>query len=309
VGNKNPKLTDGPPGEYLTDRLTDESINFLDGVGQDPFFMMLSFYTVHTPIQANKRHLAKFEKKLSSMPDTIIHTKVEGDGVTVLNQVNAAYASMVYAMDENVGRLIAGLKAKGLYDNTTIIFTSDNGGLSTLDSRYKRPAPTSVTPLRGGKGWLYEGGIRVPLLIKPAGAVMVGKEIDVPVVGHDLFPTICGLTETKLPEDVLIDGLDLQPLMYGDGTLDREYVFWHYPHYHGSGWEPGAAIRKGDWKVIEFYDERVELYNLKDDISESNEVSIKHPLVLLDLRLKLTNLQIDMKAKWYSENPDFKPKD
>ena len=301
----NPKILDGPDGEYLTDRLTDESISFLDGVGQDPFFLMLSYYTVHTPIQASEKHLTKFEKKLSMMPDSTIQTREEGKGVTVLNQLDPAYASMVYAMDENIGRLISKLKAMGIYDSSTLIFTSDNGGLSTLEKRYNKNAPTAVTPLRGGKGWLYEGGIRVPLLIKPAMVSVTATEINEPVIGHDLLPTICSLTDTPLPEGVVIDGFNLTPLMNGSDALDREYLYWHYPHYHGSAWTPGAAIRKGNWKVIEFYDERVELYNLKNDISESTEVSIKQPLELLDLRMKLMNLQKEMHAKWHTENPTY----
>lgn len=303
---KNPKLTDGPEGEYLTDRLTDESISFIEEVGADPFFMMLSFYTVHTPIQANKKHLAKFKTKLDAIEEPMIQTKEEGRGVTVMNQVNAEYASMVYAMDENVGRLLAALKAKGLFDNSTIIFTSDNGGLSTLDRGRRRPAPTSVVPLRGGKGWLYEGGIRVPLLIKPPTDNVIGKEINVPVIGHDLFPTAINLAGVKLQTDLAVDGVDLSPLLIGEGELEREDLFWHYPHYHGSGWIPGAAIRQGDWKLIEFQESGVvELYNLAQDIAEQNDLASANPELVQRLLSKLHNQQSQLGAKHISLNPAY----
>jgi arylsulfatase A-like enzyme len=293
----NPKLTDGPDGEYLTDRITNETINFVENVGDEPFFLMLSFYTVHTPIQASKRNLEKFEEKLKSFNSKDSAQRIEGRGITTLEQRDAAYASMVYAMDENVGRLISSLKEKGLYENTTIIFTSDNGGLSTLDSKYNRVAPTSVLPLRGGKGWLYEGGIRVPLLIKPAhyqGKKRISSE---PVISHDFYPTIVSLAGLNTEAEQSIDGVNLSSILSGNKTLDRKELYWHYPHYHGSGWTPGAAIRQGDWKLIEFYESNtVELYNLSDDISEANDLSIKNPDKVISLQSRLHELQESMHA-------------
>ena len=164
----NPQLSDGPPGEYLTDRLTNEVLRFISDRARDkqPFLTFLSYYTVHTPIQAGP-HIDLFTDKLNLMSDTV-KTTTRKDYQTTQNHRNPEYASMVYSLDENIGKIISSLKKKKLYDKSTIIFTSDNGGLSTLLSRYERVAPTSVLPLRGGKGWLYEGGIRVPLLIKPA---------------------------------------------------------------------------------------------------------------------------------------------
>ncbi len=172
---KNPMLSDGPEGEYLTDRLTDESIKFMEENGENPFLLFLSFYTVHTPIQANKDHIGYFQSKKDKLPgggEPLL--EVEHDGSTLTNQANAEYASMVYSMDENVGRLVTYLEQSRLSENTYIIFTSDNGGLSTLPSG--RVAPTSVKPLRAGKGWCYEGGIRVPLIIKtPTGIIREPK--------------------------------------------------------------------------------------------------------------------------------------
>ena len=163
---KNPKLRDGPEGEYLTDRLTDEALDLIKKRNKsEPFALFLSFYNVHTPIQANLEHVDYFNEKLLKMNDNVVRTRGEGEALTRLNQTDAEYASMVYSVDENMGKLINSLKDNDLYENSLIIFTSDNGGLSTL----RRVAPTSVYPLRAGKGWLYEGGIKIPQLIKLPG--------------------------------------------------------------------------------------------------------------------------------------------
>lgn len=303
----NPKLKDGPDGEYLTDRITDESINFVNHTGDSPFFLFLSFYTVHTPIQASKRHLDRFEQKLQALDNKVASQRTDGHGITTLTQRNPAYASMVYAMDENVGRLLEALKEQGLFENTTIIFTSDNGGLSTLNRGAAHLAPTSVLPLRAGKGWLYEGGIRVPLLIKPAHYQNKKRAIAAPVIGYDFYPTILSLTGIAPEADQVFDGVDLSPLLTGNDKLDREALYWHYPHYHGSGWAPGAAIRQGAWKLLEFYESNtVELYNLIDDIAESNDLSEEEPEKVEALRTKLYELQKSMNANRAILNPEFK---
>jgi arylsulfatase A-like enzyme len=303
---QNPKLKDGPEGEYLTDRLTNESIAFLDTI-KKPFFLFLAYYTVHTPVQANKEYIEKFRLKLTNLEDKEITHRDEGRGVTTLNQRNPAYASMLYALDANVGRLIDKLKAEGLYENTTIIFTSDNGGLSTLEKSGDRLAPTSVLPLRAGKGWLYEGGIRVPLLIKPSSYSSEARICREPVTGHDFYPTILSLAGISPDSSLLIDGLDLSPLLIDQKkVLDREELFWHYPHYHGSAWTPGASIRQGDWKLIEFYEsDIVELYNLSDDISETNNLASVHPEKVTVLLNRLHALQQSMSADNARINPTY----
>ena len=266
---KNPYLTDGPEGEFLTDRLTNESIKFLDTIKDHPFFLYLPYYTVHTPIQANKQHVDKFKQKLKTMDSQGITDRKEGLAVTKLVQRNPEYASMVYSLDENVGKLIEKLKKEGLYENTTIIFTSDNGGLTTIREGLNYQRPTSVRPLRGGKGWLYEGGIRVPLLIKPANYKAGSRVVSEPVISHDFFPTLLSQANITIDDTIEIDGFDLTPLFAGN-HIDRQEIYWHYPHYHASGWTPGAAIRQGDWKLIEFYETKtLELYNLSEDISET----------------------------------------
>ncbi|MEQ8338664.1 MAG: sulfatase-like hydrolase/transferase, partial [Cyclobacteriaceae bacterium] len=185
-----------------------------------------------------------------------------------------AYASMVYAMDQNVGRIIDKLKKKGLLEHTIVVFTSDNGGLSTLHKDRKNPGPTSVLPLRGGKGWLYEGGIRVPLLYKPLYYKGGEKVVDTPVISHDFYPTILSQMGLTTPEDPPVDGIDFTPALEDPANIPERDLVWHYPHYHGSGWTPGSAIRSGKWKLIEFYETgKVELYDLREDMAEANELS------------------------------------
>ena len=265
---KNPKLSDGPEGEYLTDRLTEEALGLIKNHDNSkPFALFLSFYNVHTPIQPNLEHVDYFNEKLSKMNDNVVRTRVEGEAITRLNHTNAEYASMVYAVDENIGKLIKSLKNEGLYKNSLIIFTSDNGGLSTL----KRIAPTSVYPLRAGKGWLYEGGIKIPQLIKIPGN-SENVKVNELTVSYDLFPTI--LDFAGIQNDNKIDGVSLMPSLKGKPRIDRKNIYWHFPHYHGSLWKPGSAIRSGDWKLVLHYESNeVELFNLKDDPGELNDVS------------------------------------
>ena len=197
--------------------------------------------------------------------DATIQTTNEGKAISVLNQRNPNYASMVHSTDENIGRLISFLKDKNLYDNTLIIFTSDNGGLSTQD----RVAPTSTKPLRAGKGWLYEGGIRIPQLIKFVNQKNQHLN-DNPVVSYDLFATV--VNHLKLNHNLdEKDGIDLS---FSNKKIKREYILWHFPHYHGSLWKPGSAIRSGDWKLIFDYESNeAKLFDLKEDPSELNDIS------------------------------------
>lgn len=300
---KNPKLTDGPEGEYLTDRLTNESLQFIENNQKQPFFLFLSYYTVHTPIQANPLYLEKYQEKLAHIPDSLVRKSVEHEGMSVQNQANPAYASMVHAMDKNVGRIKAKLEELGLLENTLIVFTSDNGGLSTLFPN--RTAPTSVRPLRGGKGWCYEGGIRVPLIFYQKGKISPAISEEA-VISHDFYPSLLNWAKIN-PGDQKLDGVDLSPLLSKKNTsLQREELFWHFPHYHGSAWKPGAALRKGNWKLIEFYEEgKAELYKLDEDIGESKELSQEFPEVFIEMRERLKELQMESKAKFPQINPDY----
>ena len=297
---KNPRLSDGPEGEYLTDRLTLETIELIKNRDtKKPFAAFLSFYNVHTPIQENKEFIDYYVEKLKSYENTSPETVKEGDAITLLNQRNAKYASMVHATDYNVGRIINFLKENNLYENTLIVFTSDNGGLSTL----RRVAPTSVYPLRAGKGWLYEGGIRIPQLIKLP--KQINKEIiSEPVVSYDLFPTIVNVL--NLNHSVSdIDGVDLTNL-FVKKEIERDFIFWHFPHYHGSLWKPGSALRNNDWKLVELHEEnKVELYNLKDDISETVDVSNRFPEITSRLVNKLNEIKIDLGANKATINENY----
>ncbi len=308
---KNPKLDDGPKGEYLPDRLTDETLAFMkkhvDSAPGKPFLAYLAFYTVHTPIQACKRHLDYFKKKLAAMRFTGPALKQEHGGRSRTHQDNAAYATMVHAMDENVGRLLDALEKLNIADDTVVVFMSDNGGLCTLGRR--AGGPTSNLPLRSGKGWCYEGGIREPFIIRAPGVATAGRSCPVPVVSMDFLPTMLELAGLKARPDRHCDGMSLVPLLKGGDSLSRPALYWHYPHYHGSTWTPGAAIRAGDWKLIEFYHYgKAELYNLADDIGERRELSEKHPDKKAELLAMLHAWQKKLGAKMPRPNPRYKSK-
>ena len=268
----NPELSDGPEGEYLTDRLGDESLKFIEANRDNPFFLYLSFYTVHTPIQPKEDYKNRYGEKLKTMPEHTGERFIpEGDISTARQaQDNPAYAGMVQSMDENVGRVLDKLEELGIADNTIVIFMSDNGGLSTVPWE----GPTSNVPLRAGKGWLYEGGIRTPMIIRWPGIVKPGSLCSEPVTSVDFYPTMLDMAGLPLRPEQHEDGVSLVPLMKGDKSLNRDAIYWHFPHYHGSGSKPGGAVRAGDYKLIEFFeDNRLELYNLNDDIGEKNDLS------------------------------------
>ncbi len=303
---KNPALEDGPEGEYLPDRLTDETISFMKNRDKSkPFLAYLAYYTVHTPIQAGPRHLDKYKKRLADMPQRDLSNSVtERNAETKLWQDRADYATMVQGMDDNIGRLMDALDEMGIDDNTVVIFTSDNGGLATS----RRPGPTSNAPLRSGKGWCYEGGIRVPLIIRAPGLTRAGTVSKEPVVSMDYFPTMLEIAGIGLKPKLHADGCSLLPVIKKGTQLDREAICWHYPHYHGSTWTPGAAIRARDWKLIEFYEEeRNELYNLADDIGEKNDLAKKMPGKARQMHGMLKAWQKKMGAKMPVPNPNYKP--
>ncbi len=192
---------------------------------------------------------------------------------------------MVAAMDENVGRLLKKLDELGLGDNTIVVFTSDNGGLSTLG---RRGAPTSVRPLRGGKGWCYEGGIRVPWIIRAPGVTKAGSQSKVPIYSADLYPTLLDLAGLPQRPAQHYDGVDLSGVLRGGAAPMRDFIVWYYPHYHGSTWKPGAAIRSGKWKLVEHYTTgTVELFNLEKDPGEKRDISKKSPEKTAELLGKL----------------------
>jgi arylsulfatase A-like enzyme len=304
---KNPALEDGPDKEYLPDRLTDETIEFIKTRdAKKPFLAYLAFYTVHTPIQAAPRHVKKYRQRADELPELPDGGFVADHHVnTKIRQDRPDYASMVQAMDDNVGRLMSALDQLKLSDDTVVIFTSDNGGLSTLP----RPSgPTSNYPLRSGKGWCYEGGIRVPLIIRAPGVTKPGSVTDQPVISMDFFPTMLNLAGIAQKPKLHADGTDLTALIKDGKELKRDAIYWHYPHYHGSGWTPGAAIRAGKWKLIEFFeDSHIELYDLASDPGEQNDLAEKMPEKAAQVYKMLKDWQKKLSAKLPTPNPDYKP--
>lgn len=301
-----PGLDGGKDGEYLTDRLTQESIQFIENNKEGPFLLYFAYYNVHTPIQAKPELVQKYERKMAQYPiesgEPIIE---ERDAITKQKQDNPTYAGMVQSVDESVGALLDKLEELGLSDNTVIIFTSDNGGLTTLPKGYQ--IPTAVTPLRAGKGWLYEGGIRVPAIIKWPGKVEKNSRSSTPIISTDFYPTILEMTGTSPIPNQHNDGESLLPLLTQQGDLSREALFWHFPHYHGSKNRPSAAIRMGNYKLIEWFeDQSQELYNLEADISEQNNLMEEMPKKAAELSTLLHQWQKNIGALKPQPNPNFK---
>lgn len=284
----NPRLSDGPPGEHLPDRLATETVKFMTEHKSEPFLAYLAFYSVHTPLMSREDLRQKYLKKKERLKIKGPIFGREGDRKVRLVQEHAVYAGMVEAMDLAVGKVLRGLDDLGLANNTVVMFMSDNGGLSTSEGH-----PTSNLPLRAGKGWMYEGGIREPMIVRAPGVTRPGSVCDSPVISTDFFPTILELAGVPAEPDHHLDGVSFVSLLKG-GTRERPAMFWHYPHYGNQGGAPTGAIRDGDWKLIEWYEDgRLELFNLAEDLSEKHNVAAEHP----DLTQKLaTRLR-----KWRSE--------
>jgi len=297
---RNPRLADGPKGEFLTARLTDASLAFIEANKDQPFLLYHAFYTVHTPLQAPAELKKKYEakaRKLAPAPEFGEEEQALPSRAVRkvrIQQKHATYAAMVESMDHSVGRILDRLQALGLDDNTVVCFTSDNGGLSTSEG-----SPTSNLPLRGGKGWTYEGGIRVPYLIRWPGVTKPASVCTAPVVSMDFFPTlleICGLAPRPAQHQ---DGRSLVSLLKGGKHIDRDALYWHYPHYSNQGGIPSGAIRSGDWKLIErFEDGRVHLYNLASDLSEQKDLAGEQPERADAMRKKLHAWYAEVDAKF-----------
>ena len=300
----NPALKSKKKGEYLTERLTEESVKFLEERDADkPFLLYLSYYNIHTPIQPYKKRIDHYTAKAAKMFKGKTPTQKEHEGITRMRQDNAALASMVAAVDDSVGTLLGKLKELKLDQNTVVIFFSDNGGLSTRGG--KRFGPGCNLPLRASKGWLYEGGVREPTIIRAPGFTQPGSVSRKPMISMDFFPTMLELAGLPAQPKLHADGQSLVSQLKGNDKGSRT-LYWHYPHYHGSSWKPGAAIRDGDWKLIEFYHhEKFELYNLANDIGEQKNLAASHPQKAAELRAKLAAWQKQLKAKMPVPNPAY----
>ena len=288
-----PNLVNREKGEYLTDRLGQEACKFIEANKDKPFFLYLTHYAVHTPIQSKPGLKAKYQKK----------NPVGG-------HKNAAYAGMIESMDDSIGAVQATLKRLKLEENTVVIFFSDNGGHGGV---------TSNAPLRGSKGMLYEGGIREPLVVKWPGVTKPGAVCNEPVIGVDLYPTFLEMVGARRPKNYQLDGLSIAPLLRDStASLDRAALFWHFPCYlqgytprHGPfRTTPAAAIRMGDWKLIEFFEDgKLELYNLKEDLSEENDLAKTMPAKTKELHAAMLKWRRSVKAPVPTEkNPLYDPK-
>jgi len=288
-----------PKGEYLTDRLTDEAIEFIEASRRGPFFLYLSHHAVHTPIQAKKELIEKYKKKKPSNAHN-----------------NPTYAAMIESMDQSVGRVMDKLDELGLTDNTAVFFFSDNGGYGNA---------TSMVPLRGSKGMLYEGGIRVPTAVRWPGKAKPGRLCDVPVIGIDFYPTILEMAAVQRPSGHILDGQSIVGLLntknskfeIRNSKFEKRSIFWHFPAYlepyNKQQWPwrttPAGAVRQGNWKLIEFFEDgKLDLYNLKDDIAEKNNLAATMPDKAKELHRVLINWRKSIGAPIPTErNPQYDP--
>ena len=281
----------GKPGDYLTDKLTDHALRFIEQQQVQPFFLSLWFHTVHTPIEGKSKLVQHFQAKKPGK----IHNHCD-------------YAAMVASLDENVGRILQRLDDLKLAENTVVILTSDNGGLDIPNAKSNRIAPTRNAPYRSGKGTLYEGGIRVPLMIRWPGVTTAGNECQEMVSSQDFYATLAeaaGHRAAVLPKH---DGEYLGPLLKNPRQrLSRKTLYWHYPHYY-SRMTPASAVRDGDWKLIHYYeDDRLELFNLQDDPAETKNLATVLPTRTQALQIKLNTWRQQTDAKAPTANPDWKP--
>lgn len=277
----------GGEGVYLTDQLAAEAVKAVEEFGDDPFFFYFPFYNVHTPLQGRPDLVAKYEKKLAANPD--------------VKHANVQYAAMVENVDEAIGRVIEAMEKSGALENSLIIFTSDNGGLS--------PQATTNAPLRQGKGTIYEGGVRVPAIVRWPGKAKAGAVSDEPIITVDIFPTIAEAVGLEIDEEV--DGLSLRPVLENPETNDlgRVAIFWHYPHYHMMGGIPHSAVRMGDWKLIERHGDpaTLELYHLAEDIHEDHNLADSDPERAKAMQQRLAEWRKSVDAQMPTVNADYDP--
>ena len=297
----NPKLQDGPEGESLTIRLANETAAFIDQQRSgEPFFAFLSFYAVHAPIQTTEDLWKKYRDKAVEQTKDGVRFKFDRRYAVRLKQDHPVFGGLVETMDTAVGIVLNKLRETGLDDNTIVVFTSDNGGLSSGDGH-----GTSVLPLRGGKGRQFEGGIRVPYYVYVPRATNSGADIDVPVSGVDFYPTLLELTGLKIPGNHRVDGRSLVPLLKGERIANRA-LYWHYPHYGNQGGEPSSMIMEGKWKLILYHeDDSVELYDVVKDIGEQKDVFELQKEKAAALKAKLDQWLAGTNAKFPTANPEF----
>lgn len=303
---KNPKLEDGPKGENLSVRLGQETVNFMrehkEKHSDKPFFAYLSFYAVHGPLQTSQKNWAYFRDKAEKMGISEKGFEVDRTLPVRQTQDNPVYAGVIKEMDDAIGIVLDELKRLGIDDNTLVIFTSDNGGVTSGDSY-----SSSQLPLRGGKGRQWEGGIRVPALMYYSGC-KAGTVCDVPVIGTDFYPTILDYAGLKMQPQQHKDGISIMPVVEDNYSPERS-LFWHYPHYGNQGGEPSSIIRKGDWKLIYYYESNhCELYNLAMDLTESEPLNAQYPDKVNELESELMAWLDEVDARKPVADPLYDPK-
>jgi len=301
----NPRLPEVPKGKHLTQHLTEGAEQFLDSAKGSPFLLYVSYYLVHTPLQAKKETVARYRERAKQMaaPGKAKWGKERRRKVRLV-QDHAVYAAMIEHLDDSVGRIVAKLEQLGVADHTAIVFMSDNGGLSTSEGH-----PTSNLPLRAGKGWLYEGGIREPMMVVWPGRVTAGSVCDVPVTSTDFYPTLLEMAGLKSNPRQHQDGVSVVPLLTGSGATPDRDLFWHYPHYGNQGGAPSGAVRSGSHKLIEWYETGdVELYDLAEDFGEQVDLAARLPEKAGELRRRLAEWRRQVGAAMPTPNPDFKDK-
>jgi arylsulfatase A-like enzyme len=283
-------------------RLAQETALFIESNQDEPFFAFLSFYTVHSPIQTTEKLCRKYQQKAKDMGLTDVEQRFKFDRRLPVRQVqdNPIYAGMIETMDNAVGVVLDKLKETGLDKNTVVIFTSDNGGVTAGDNY-----STGLFPLRGGKGRQWEGGTREPVIIHAPGMTLADSQSEIPVIGMDFYPTILELAGLPSNPKQHVDGVSLVPLLKGEPIANRD-LFWHYPHYGNQGGEPSSVIRSGQWKLIYYHEDgRSELYNLRSDVGEQNDVYAMQPEIASMMRQKLNAWLMDCHAKFPARDPRF----
>lgn len=300
----NPKMQDHPEeaGMSLPEKLAKETSAFIEQHKDTTFFAYLSFYAVHAPLQSSEQKWKKYRDKADSLG--IAETGFEMGHFLPIRQVqdHPVYAGLVEHMDDAVGQVLETLRNQGLDENTIVIFTSDHGGVAAGDAY-----ATSNRPLRGGKGYQYEGGLRVPYFIKVPWLNRNGTENDTPVTGTDFYPTILDLIGAELRPEEHEDGVSLAPLLEGGEVTDRS-LYWHYPHYGNQGGRPSSAIRQGRWKLIRYHaDSSKVLYDLEEDIEEQTDLVEEHPEVAGRLSEQLTKYLSETGARFPRKDPQYNP--
>ncbi len=286
-----PGLQTGQKGEYLTDRLNQEALKFIVENRERPFFLYLAHFTVHIPLQAKEELIAKYQRK-SVTPGQGHH--------------NPIYAAMIESLDQGVGEIMKKLDELNIAERTVVFLTSDNGGL--LYEGNRKEAVTSNRPLRAGKGHLYEGGIREPLIVRWPAVVRPGTICDVPVTSTDYFPTILEMAGIARDPSQVFDGVSIVALLrQTEGSASRA-LYWHYPHYSNQGGAPSSAVREGPYKLIEFFEDgRLELYNLEKDVGERDDLAAREPTKAAELHQKLKQWRASLNAQMPALNPNYDP--